>query len=323
MHTRGFVLADVSTGGGESACSGGTQRRFFRVFWGGLTDRMNSDKKKKAGSDSEGDPDVEAPPELPKAKDEDDVEWFTDTSADAVAKRQAEALAAAKVAAGEKPVISLPTDVSDQDLDAAIDELRKFSHSGKKTAAEVAEVISKLAAKYKMGASLPGVIFEALFDPADITAQIAQYESALVQFIKGRDAQLLLLGCFERMCKAHSEVLKRTPFVLKALYDNDVVDEETLLFWAAHPTRDFVRKSFAEEIRKVAAPFLKWLEEADTESDEDDDEDDEDDSDEESDEDDEPVRPPPPPARKPAPSAAPAAAPTKPAEEDDIDIDDI
>ena len=67
--------------------------------------------------------------------------------------------------------------------------------------------------------------------------------------------------------------------VLKALYDNDVVDDEIILAWHGRPGTGKalgVLPADAEKVRKAAAPFVEWLEE----------EAEEDDSDEESEEED-------------------------------------
>jgi hypothetical protein len=53
------------------------------------------------------------------------------------------------------------------------------------------------------------------------------------QAVTSREDKLLFLGCFERLCKASDAVLGRAAFVLKALYDADVIDEDTLIHWCA------------------------------------------------------------------------------------------
>lgn len=53
-----------------------------------------------AADDSDGDLDIDAPPPGGDFPDDDDVEWHTDVSAEAVAKRQAEAARAAAVVEG-------------------------------------------------------------------------------------------------------------------------------------------------------------------------------------------------------------------------------
>lgn len=60
--------------------------------------------------------------------------------------------------------------------------------------------------------------------------------------------------------------------VLKAMYDQDIVEEDIITAW--HATAGTgkalgVPQSAAEQIRKISKPFVDWLEEADSdESDE-------------------------------------------------------
>lgn len=67
--------------------------------------------------------------------------------------------------------------------------------------------------------------------------------------------------------------------ILKAFYDCDILTEEAILDWGSKSSKKTVGKELAEEMRSKAAPFLKWLQEADEEesSSEDDSADDEDD----------------------------------------------
>ena len=66
--------------------------------------------------------------------------------------------------------------------------------------------------------------------------------------------------------------------ILKAFYDYDILSEEAILDWGSKSRKKTVGKELAEEMRSKAAPFLKWLEEADEEeSSPEDDESDEDD----------------------------------------------
>ena len=62
---------------------------------------------------------------------------------------------------------------------------------------------------------------------------------------------------------------KEAALVLKELYDGDAVDEEILVGWSAKGDAGAVLevpKEAAEEVRKGAAPFISWLEEADDSS---------------------------------------------------------
>ena len=81
--------------------------------------------------------------------------------------------------------------------------------------------------------------------------------------------------------------------VLKELLDEELVDEDTFLEWAA----DLARNEFSAEqsmisvdaleaLKASAAPFITWLQEAEEDDDDDDDDDDEEDDDDDEEEDD-------------------------------------
>ncbi len=58
--------------------------------------------------------------------------------------------------------------------------------------------------------------------------------SALYQFVlENRKAQKYLLGVFEMIVgEIHPELIPRAAHILKAFYDNDILEEETILEWA-------------------------------------------------------------------------------------------
>ena len=70
------------------------------------------------------------------------------------------------------------------------------------------------------------------------------------------------------------------PHVLKQLYDDDVLDEDSIIAWFDSPPESswLVKKDVAELVRSKAKQFVDWLKEAE-EEDDDDDEDGEDDED--------------------------------------------
>lgn len=55
-----------------------------------------------------------------------------------------------------------------------------------------------------------------------------------MQFTSGNDkAQKYLLGAFEKLVgvEFHEQLINKTAVILKAMYDLDLVDEETFLEW--------------------------------------------------------------------------------------------
>jgi hypothetical protein len=85
------------------------------------------------------------------------------------------------------------------------------------------------------------------------------------------DAQAELLRALEGFASRHKETtLKAVPLLLQALYDADVLDEASVLAWAAAP-------GGSPDVRAKAKPFVEWLQNAE----EDDDDEGEDEDDEE------------------------------------------
>ena len=69
---------------------------------------------------------------------------------------------------------------------------------------------------------------------------------------------------------------KNFPVFLKQLYDEDALDEDVILEWAAEGRNDFTLASVDEDKRAVlrgeAEPVVVWLQAADSDDEEEDDE---------------------------------------------------
>jgi translation initiation factor 5 len=122
------------------------------------------------------------------------------------------------------------------------------------------------------------VVLEAFIDPTDPRTVHQQFEAQaplLSRFVTDRASALQLIGCVEDFIgEVHPELLPRTPLVIKALYDAEVLDEGAIVAWHESPpeTSWLVKKDVAAAVRAKATPFVDWLKEAE---DDDEDEDDE------------------------------------------------
>jgi len=75
-----------------------------------------------------------------------------------------------------------------------------------------------------------------------------------------------LIGAVEHLCV---DKPKNFPVAIKQLYDEDALDEETILEWADEGRSDYTLDAVDEETRAVlrgeAEPVVVWLQEADSE----------------------------------------------------------
>jgi translation initiation factor 5 len=128
------------------------------------------------------------------------------------------------------------------------------------------------------------VLSELLFTE-NILAEIETYRLVLLRFChENRKAQKYLLGGYEKLVGDvyKDKLLAKAAVIMKALYDQDILDEETCIEWAAKESKKYVSKEMSRQIHEKVAPFIKWLKEAESEvSEEDEDDDDDDDEDDE------------------------------------------
>ncbi|KAJ3096134.1 hypothetical protein HDU96_000874 [Phlyctochytrium bullatum] len=202
--------------------------------------------------------------------EEDDDDWGQDTSAAAVAER----MKALAVGGAVKKL----NEAGDDDEDEGDDPLEQFAEFVTTHATNDDEIIAKAAELSirddKVCAVLPQVLFNA---KVLAEKQIPARAKLLRRFLKSEKCQKGLLGGLERLVGVNhpAELMAKVPLVLKAVYDEDLVEEEVLLAWGEKASKKFVDRKVAKEIRAKAEPFLKWLKEAEEEDDDDEDEDDE------------------------------------------------
>ncbi|VDM49913.1 unnamed protein product [Toxocara canis] len=129
----------------------------------------------------------------------------------------------------------------------------------------------RLELKSKATILLANVLFD-----TNVVSQIKEYRTLLLRFtVDDHKAQRHLLGGIEQLIAEHVDtLLPKSAHIIKALYDNDVIEEEVLLAWGEKPSKKYVKKKFCEEIINKAMPVLEWLKNAEEdESSEEEDED--------------------------------------------------
>jgi len=184
-------------------------------------------------------------------EEEDDVEWSCDTSAEAVRQRRHDLL--------PDRIKQLVLSEANEKEAAAHLELILTSNTTNPEAKsapvvsnEIVKEIEALQSKY----SFPNdktldLFFEAL--PQSIN-DILPYKSVFKLLVDDTTLQQHLLKKIEeRVAKDNS---KKLPFLLKQLYDDDILTEESILAWKP-----------SSSVQQAAKPFVDWLRTAEEESD--------------------------------------------------------
>lgn len=213
----------------------------------------------------------------PLRDDDDDDDWSMDVSDKAVAAREAAAASSfEKIEAAEKG--GAKDDGFDDDFE---DEKAQVANAIK--AAFNREDADDVKIKSLMSVArenqlqcddIFGFIFSACFDD-NAAKQITTNAKLLQKLFKASPdsnaTQKLLLSCTEKLVGegAHTAtLLKKTPVLLKTLYDIDLLEEEVLVKWFDKGSK----KKLGRKVREAAEPFITWLKEADDESEEESDE---------------------------------------------------
>jgi translation initiation factor 5 len=204
--------------------------------------------------------------------DDDDVEWQTDTSLEAAKQRMAEQLSAATA-----EMVMLSTEESEKKKQPAPKEATangsvKTESNTKLTPYD--EMIQDIKASLGSGATpsqlksvlssstLPpqdkmNALFETLFDGVSkgFTKEVMKNKKYLAAAVPDEESQSLLVQAIEEFGgKCSAEALKEVPVVLKALYDGDILEEESIVQWynAAVGRQEHPGGEECEAVRGVA-----------------------------------------------------------------------
>lgn len=108
----------------------------------------------------------------------------------------------------------------------------------------------------------------------DVVKELKTYRTIFLRFtLKDKRAQRYLLGGIEQLIEKNPELLPRAAHVIKALYDEDICQEEAILAWAEKPSSKYVKKDLARNIIAQCEPFITWLKEAEEETESEDEDD--------------------------------------------------
>ncbi|XP_066329378.1 eukaryotic translation initiation factor 5-like [Miscanthus floridulus] len=218
-------------------------------------------------------------------EDDDDVQWQTDTSIEAAKQRMQEQLSAAtaemvmlsteeterkkkqathangsaKEIPVEKPAVTKPS---------PYEELVGDIKASLGSAPTPTQLKAMLASSTLPPQDVMNALFEALFDGVGkgFAKEVVKSKKYLAVAVPDEAAQTLLVQAIEAFGgKCNPEVLKEVPVVLKALYDGDILEEETIVDWY----NAAVAAGKDSQVVKNAKPFVEWLQSAESEEEDD------------------------------------------------------
>ncbi|GFP87613.1 eukaryotic translation initiation factor 5 [Phtheirospermum japonicum] len=207
---------------------------------------------------------------------DDDVEWQTDTSAVAAQQtiqQQLNAVTANMVmlSADEdkkpklvKPKVNGESNRVKPESEQFVDSIKEFVKKGS-PASQLKPFLESLTGPRQ---EIVDVLFEALFEGVGkgFSKEAVKKKKYIAAVVEEEGSQPLLLHAIETFCgKASPEAAKEVALVLKALYDDDVLEEEFIVEWYEKGLSGGNKSSL---IWKNVKPFVEWLQSAESESDE-------------------------------------------------------
>jgi len=225
--------------------------------------RVDQDQNKSTnGSSPSAEADHQKKEKKPKKKrqeedEDDDIEWSCDTSAEAARQRRHDLLP-------DRVKQLILDEANEKEAVAQFQSVLKSSTPAETTATtpqvvsnEVVKEIEAIQAKSNFdNVKTLDVFFEAL--PPSFT-EFLPYKPVLKQLVKDEALQQHLLKKLEEhFSKEASKQLKKFSFILKNLYDDDIVSEDVILRW---------HLSASPSVQAAAKPIVDWLRTAEEESD--------------------------------------------------------
>ena len=225
-------------------------------------DRKKEKEEKKKGGNKNGGSD-ENNEDDDWGDDADDGVWISDTSAEAIAKRAQEQLTS-----------GISGLVIDSDMEKTEEERINIFFKyvqvkkGMINSAVAKEILAE-AERLEIKNKAPMVLCELLFnDKMFKEKQLNKYTELLLRFThENRKGQKYLIGGIEKTVESfEAALLPKVSHIFKELYDEDVLEEGVILEWAKKVSKKNVSKELAQKIHDKAAPFIKWLQEAEEET---------------------------------------------------------
>lgn len=244
-----------------------------------LTEGKRSKRSKRNG-ESNGDQDDQNDSTLDNSidntggSDDDQTEWAVDVSEEAVRARMQDLTDGAK-----NMTISDDLEKSEKErMDILYNFVKIKRDAGLLENVQTQKELLGEAERLEIKTKSPLVLAELLFDQ-NILAQVKKYRTLFLRFtLNDKKAQRYLMGGLELIIAMHRDkLMNKVPGLLKVFYDMDILSEDCIVEWADKVSKKYVAKEVSQEIHDKAAPFIKWLKEAESEDSDNDDESEDDD----------------------------------------------
>lgn len=201
-------------------------------------------------------------------EEDEDTNWSADVSEEAVRARMQDLTDGAKTM-----TISDDAEKTEKDRMDIFYELVKLRRDGQQL--ENVQTHKELvleADRLDIAQKAPLVLAELLFS-SNITNEVRRHRNLLLRFTHNNlKAQRYLMGGLEQIVSLHeAKLLDKVAGIFKLFYDNDILEEKTLIEWSAKVSKKYVSKELSEKIHDKAKPFINWLQEAEEEESTDDD----------------------------------------------------
>lgn len=214
---------------------------------------------------------------------DDDVQWQTDTSLEAARQRIQDQLSAVTA-----DMVMLSTEEKQKSSKKSPEREKKpetNGHGNGTVTSNQGRLVHEIKEYLKKGSSFSqfnsflgslsgtsqevmNALLEALFGGMGkgFAKEVAKKKNYLEAVTQDGGSQMVLLHAIESFsAKANPQAAKEVPLVLKALYDEDVLEEEIILEWY---NQGLVAGNKSSQIWKIVKPFIEWLQNAESESDE-------------------------------------------------------
>lgn len=219
------------------------------------------------GQDQDGEPiGLDGPADVTSndnhANEDDDTEWVVDVSEEAVRARMQDLTDGAKN-------ITISDDLERPEkerIDILYEMVKAKRDAGVLDSPQSQKELVNEAERLDIKTKTPLILAELLFDQ-NILMQAKKHRMLILRFtLNDKKAQKYLIGGLEQVIAMHSDVLmNKVPGLLKVFYDLDILGENVIMEWAEKVSKKYVSKDVSQEIHNKAAPFIKWLKEAEEE----------------------------------------------------------